>query len=60
MENNAMYDDGSRRLQDRFGTRKLADRLAEVLAHDTFTETDRMFIESRSFFFLASGKSLRR
>ncbi len=42
-----MYHDGSRELQDRFATRKLADRLADVLARDSFTGADREFIESR-------------
>lgn len=53
--NNLLYHDGSRQLQDHFDTRKLADRLAEVLAHDTFTDADRIFIESRSFFFLGTA-----
>jgi predicted pyridoxine 5'-phosphate oxidase superfamily flavin-nucleotide-binding protein len=50
-----MYHDGSRRLQDRFASRKLADRLVEVLARNTFTEDDRAFIESRPLFFLATA-----
>ena len=50
-----MYHDGSRRLQDRFETRKLADRLVEVLARNTFTDDDRAFIESRQLFFLATA-----
>jgi predicted pyridoxine 5'-phosphate oxidase superfamily flavin-nucleotide-binding protein len=50
-----MYHDGSRGLQDHFGTRGLADRLVEVVAHDIFTEADRAFIESRSMFFLATA-----
>ena len=50
-----MYHDGSRGLQDQFGTRQLADRLVEVVAHETFTDADRAFIESRSMFFLATA-----
>ena len=50
-----MYHDGSRRLQDRFGSRKLADRLVEVLARAEFTDGDRAFIESRPLFFLATA-----
>ena len=50
-----MYHDGSRQLQDQFATRKLADRLAEVLARDEFTDEDRTFIESRPLFFLATA-----
>jgi predicted pyridoxine 5'-phosphate oxidase superfamily flavin-nucleotide-binding protein len=55
-----MYHEGSRRLQDEFGTRKLADRLVEVLARDAFTDDDRAFIESRSLFFLATADQLGR
>ena len=50
-----MYHDGSRELQDRFSTRKLADRLVEVLARNAFTDEDRAFIESRPLFFLATA-----
>ncbi len=39
-----MYHDGSRQLQDQFATRKLADRLVEVLARDAFSDEDRVFI----------------
>lgn len=36
-----MYHDGSRELQDRFDTRRLADRIEEVLVHDfVATSTD--------------------
>jgi uncharacterized protein len=55
MTNIAMYHAGSRQLQDEFDTRKLADRLVEVVARDAFTEDDRTFIESRPFFFLATA-----
>ena len=50
-----MFHDGSRQLQDRFATRKLADRLVEVLARNAFTDEDRAFIESRPLFFLATA-----
>lgn len=50
-----MYHDGSRALQDRFDTRKLADRLVEVLARDEFTDADKAFIESRPLFFLSTA-----
>jgi uncharacterized protein len=50
-----MYHDGSRQLQDRFATRRLADRLAEAVAHGAFTDADRAFIESRPMFFLATA-----
>src|SRR6185295_3151442 len=55
MSNIPMYHQGSRDLQDRFGSRNLADRLVEVTAHDAFTESDRRFIQSRPMFFLATA-----
>lgn len=51
----AMYHKGNRDLQDAFGSRALADRLEETLAHDRFTEADAAFIEAQSFFFLATA-----
>jgi predicted pyridoxine 5'-phosphate oxidase superfamily flavin-nucleotide-binding protein len=50
-----MYHEGSRDLQDRFGARKLADRLVEVIVREAFTDADRSFIESRPMFFLATA-----
>lgn len=55
MKDIPMYHEGSRRLQDRFASRKLADRLVEVLARDAFTDDDRRFIESRPLFFLSTA-----
>jgi predicted pyridoxine 5'-phosphate oxidase superfamily flavin-nucleotide-binding protein len=55
MSDIGLYHDGSRQLQDRFQTRRLADRLEEVITHDAFTEADRAFIESRPMFFLATA-----
>jgi predicted pyridoxine 5'-phosphate oxidase superfamily flavin-nucleotide-binding protein len=49
------YHDGARELQDRFGTRALADRLHERLARAAFTDDDRAFIESRIMLFLATA-----
>ena len=51
----AGYHDGSRELQDRFGTRALADRLVERLERHAFTDEDRAFVESRTLFFLATA-----
>jgi uncharacterized protein len=48
------YSVASRTLQDMFDTRRLADRLAEVKVHDTFTADDRQFIERLDMFFLAT------
>jgi predicted pyridoxine 5'-phosphate oxidase superfamily flavin-nucleotide-binding protein len=56
----ATYHDGMRSLQDRFDTRRLADRLDERLGRSAFTADDRSFIESRSLFFLASADAQGR
>lgn len=50
----SMYNEGSRKLQDRFDSRRIADRLEQRTVHDTFTEEDRAFIESSPMFFLAT------
>ena len=50
-----MYNDGSRELQDRFDSRRIADRLEEVTVHDTFTDDDRESVERCSMFFLATA-----
>jgi len=50
-----VYHDGMRRLQDRFDTRRLADRLDETLGRTQFKPEDQTFIEARPFFFLASA-----
>jgi predicted pyridoxine 5'-phosphate oxidase superfamily flavin-nucleotide-binding protein len=49
------YHAGMRQLQDRFDTRRLADRLDEKLGRTAFTVEDRQFIESRTLFFLATA-----
>jgi uncharacterized protein len=54
MTDRPLYHDQSRELQDQFDTRRLADRLADTLAHSEFTADDRAFIEARSCFFLAT------
>jgi predicted pyridoxine 5'-phosphate oxidase superfamily flavin-nucleotide-binding protein len=51
------YSPASRTLQDRFDTRRLADRLVEVTVHDRFTPADRAFIEARDMLFLATVDS---
>src|SRR5712692_1021972 len=50
-----MYHGGSRQLQDRFDSRRIADRLEQVTVHDTFTDDDRAFVERCSMFFLATA-----
>lgn len=49
-----IYSPASRALQDRFDSRRLADRLAEVKVHERFTDEDREFIEQQDMFFLAT------
>jgi uncharacterized protein len=56
----ALYNDGSRRLQDTFDTRRLADRIEERLVHDLIDENDRAFIEARDMFFLATADETGR
>jgi hypothetical protein len=51
---NKLYDEPHRVLQDRFDTRRLADRMEESLVHNALTESEKAFIESRDMFFLAT------
>jgi len=55
MTSQRMYHDGNRRLQDAFGSRRLADRLEEKLTRTAFADDDRRFIESVPYFFLATA-----
>jgi hypothetical protein len=48
------YHEGQRELQDRFDTRRLADRLDEATT-DHIGDAHREFIESRDMFFLATA-----
>jgi uncharacterized protein len=50
-----VYHGGSRELQDRFDTRRLADRIEERIVHDAIDDGDRAFIQARDMFFLASA-----
>src|ERR1044072_7443958 len=50
-----LYHDHSRALQDRFDSRRIADRLAEELLRAGFSDEDRAFIAAQSFFFLATA-----
>jgi predicted pyridoxine 5'-phosphate oxidase superfamily flavin-nucleotide-binding protein len=50
------YHDGSRRLQDRFDTRRLADRLDEkFVSRPVIDAEDKEFIERLDMFFLATA-----
>jgi hypothetical protein len=50
-----MFNEGNRKLQDQFDSRRIADRLEEKLTRQTFTDGDRTFIQSVPFFFLATS-----
>ena len=50
-----MYHEGNRQLQDRFSSRRIADRIEEKLTRVAFTPEDRVFIESVPYFFLATA-----
>ncbi len=49
-----IYDDSHRNFQDQFETRKLADRLEEMIIKTEVDEIDQPFIESRDMFFLST------
>jgi predicted pyridoxine 5'-phosphate oxidase superfamily flavin-nucleotide-binding protein len=49
------YHEGSRYFQDRFDSRRLADRIQERLVDDVIDDDDRAFIERMDMFFLASA-----
>jgi uncharacterized protein len=51
----ARYHDGSRNLQDRFDSRRIADRLDAVTYGTALEDEDREFIEGSDHFFLASA-----
>ncbi len=50
-----LYHDGNRQLQDRFDTRRLADRMEERIVRDYLDENDRVFIARMDMFFLATA-----
>ena len=52
----SIYHEGSRRYQDRYDTRRLADRLEERFwARRTIDESDRAFIEGCDMLFIATA-----
>jgi uncharacterized protein len=55
MQAMSVYHDGNRSWQDRFDTRRLADRLVERTVRQTIDADDREFIEARDMFFLATA-----
>ena len=55
MPDRPMYNDGAREMQDRFDSRRIADRLEEVTVHTQFSPDDQAFIEGSAMFFLATA-----
>jgi predicted pyridoxine 5'-phosphate oxidase superfamily flavin-nucleotide-binding protein len=54
------FHEGMRTWQDRFDSRRLADRLEERLGRNRFSADDRAFIESRTMFFVATADETGR
>jgi predicted pyridoxine 5'-phosphate oxidase superfamily flavin-nucleotide-binding protein len=50
-----MYHEANRRFQNQFDSRRIADRLEQVITRTALTEDDKTFIESRILFFLATA-----
>ena len=55
MPDSIMFHDGNRRLQDQFDLRRISDRLEEKLTRTKFSADDRAFVESASYFFIATA-----
>ena len=49
-----LYGEQNRALQDEFGTRRMADRLEQLICKTEFDDESRQFIESMDMFFLAT------
>ena len=50
-----LYHEGNRQLQDRFDSRRIADRLEQVTLHDRLTQHDMAFVSRCAMFFLATA-----
>ena len=48
------YSDAQRSWQDRFDTRRIADRINQLLVHDEIDDGSRAFIESRDMMFVST------
>lgn len=48
------FTDGQRQLQDQFDSRRIADRINQLLVADRLDQDDAGFIESRDMFFLST------
>jgi uncharacterized protein len=51
----SIYHEGSRELQDRFDSRRIADRLDEVNVSSTFSDDQRELIDAAPMFWLATA-----
>ncbi len=49
-----LYGSGARQLQDAFDSRRLADRLTEIIVNEFIDDRTRVFFEEASYFFLAT------
>jgi uncharacterized protein len=49
-----IYGDAHRKLQDKFETRKMADRMEEMIVKDFLDERDKAFLATRDMFFLST------
>ena len=49
------YHRGMREMQERFGARRLADRLEELTLHERFDDGDRAIVDSAAMLFLATA-----
>lgn len=49
-----IYHKGNLEFQDQFGSRKLADRVNDLIVHDHITDEERTFIESLDMFFIST------
>jgi predicted pyridoxine 5'-phosphate oxidase superfamily flavin-nucleotide-binding protein len=56
----AFYNEGSRRLQEAFDSRRLADRLESVKVADTLSDSDRAFLADMDMLFLATADAQGR
>ncbi|HEX2022450.1 MAG TPA: pyridoxamine 5'-phosphate oxidase family protein [Candidatus Thermoplasmatota archaeon] len=56
----SMFHGGSRELQDRFDSRRIADRIEECLVSDAIDDGAKAWIESADMFFLATADEAGR
>ncbi len=51
---NDLYHNANRELQDQFDSRRLADRVSDIIVHDSISDEEWSFIESRDMFFIST------